>query len=73
MLGSLPPQHLRVWETTKSPAAKAGLDQIALIYAIEDKARFAPPAERLALIDAFFAWAETTKRKLSARSCRPRN
>jgi transposase len=64
-----------VWETTKSPAAKAGLDQIALIYAIEDKARCAPPAERLAhradtipLIDAFFAWAETTERKLSARS-----
>jgi transposase len=62
-------------ETTKSPVAKAGLDQIALIYAIEDKARFAPPAERLAhraaaipLIDAFFAWAETTERKLSARS-----
>jgi transposase len=64
-----------VWETTKSPVAKAGLDQIALIYAIEDKARFAPAAERLAhrvdtipLIDAFFAWAETTERKLSARS-----
>jgi transposase len=64
-----------VWETTKSPVAKAGLDQIALIYAIEDKARFAPPAERLAhraatipLLDAFFAWAQTTERKLSARS-----
>lgn len=64
-----------VWETTKSPVAKAGLDQIALIYAIEDKARFAPAAERLAhradtipLIDAFFAWAEATERKLSARS-----
>jgi transposase len=64
-----------VWETTKSPVAKAGLDQIALIYAVEDKARFAPPAERLAhradiipLVDAFFAWAETTERKLSTRS-----
>jgi transposase len=64
-----------VWETTKSPVARAGLDQIALIYAIEDKARFAPPAERSAhradtipLIDAFFAWAETTEPKLSARS-----
>ena len=64
-----------VWETTKSPVAKAGLDQIALVYAIEDKARFAPPSERLAyraatipLLDAFFAWAETTERKLSARS-----
>ena len=64
-----------VWETTKSPVAKAGLDRIALIYAIEDRARFAPPAERLVhradtipLVDAFFAWAETTERKLSARS-----
>jgi hypothetical protein len=64
-----------VWETTKSPVAKAGLDKIALVYAIEEKARFAPPDERLAhradtipLIDAFFAWAETTERKLSARS-----
>jgi len=64
-----------VWETAKSPVAKAGLDQIALIYAIENKARFAPPAERLAhraatipLLDAFFAWAQTTERKLSARS-----
>jgi transposase len=65
----------RVWETTKSPVAKAGLDQIALIYAIADKARFAPPAERVAhraatipLLNAFFAWAETTEHKLSARS-----
>jgi len=64
-----------VWETTKSPVAKAGLDHIALIYAIENKARFAPPAERLAhraatipLLDAFFVWAQTTERKLSSRS-----
>jgi transposase len=64
-----------VWETTKSPVARAGLDQIALFYAIEDKARFAPPAQRLAhrgavipLLDAFFAWAEATERKLSTRS-----
>jgi transposase len=64
-----------VWETTKSAVAKAALDQIAEFYAIEDKARFAPPAERLAhrvaaipLLDAFFAWAQATERKLSARS-----
>ena len=75
MLGPLPPPHLRVWESTKSAVAQAGLDQIALIYAVEDKARFAPPAERLAhradtipLLDAFFAWADATERKLSARS-----
>jgi transposase len=64
-----------VWETTKSPVAKAGLNQSALIYAIEDKPRFAPPAARLAHraatippLDAFFTWAQTTQRKLSARS-----
>jgi len=64
-----------VWETTKSSIAKAALDQIAELYAIEDKARFAPPAERLAhraaaipVLDAFFAWAQAAERKLSARS-----
>jgi transposase len=64
-----------VWETTKSTVAKAALDQIAEFYAIEDKARFAPPAERLKhraatipLLAAFFAWAQATERKLSARS-----
>ena len=64
-----------VWETTKSSVAKAALDQIAELYVIEDKARFAPPAERLAhraaaipLLDAFFAWAQAAERKLSARS-----
>lgn len=74
-MGTLPQEIFEVWETTKSPVAKAGLDRIALLYAVEDKARFAPPAERLAhraaaipLLDAFFAWAEATERKLSARS-----
>ena len=64
-----------VWQTTKSTVAKAALDQIAEFYAIEDKARFAPPAERLAhraatvpLLDAFFTWAQAAERKLSARS-----
>src|SRR6266481_2609147 len=64
-----------VWQTTKSTVAKAALDQIAQFYAIEDKARFAPPAERLEhraavipLLDAFFAWAQAAERKLSARS-----
>ena len=64
-----------MWQTTKSTVAKAALDQIAQFYAIEDKARFAPPAERLVhraatipLLDAFFAWAQATERKLSARS-----
>jgi hypothetical protein len=64
-----------VWETTKSTVAKAALDQIAQFYAIEDKARFAAPAERLQhraavtpLLDAFFVWAQNAERKLSARS-----
>ena len=36
-----------VWEATKSPVAKEALDRIAAIYVIEDKARFAPVAERV--------------------------
>jgi transposase len=53
-----------VWEATKSPVAMEALDRIAAVYAIEDKARFAPAAERVEhrrqtapLLDAFFAWA----------------
>ena len=64
-----------MWQSTKSTAAKAALDRIAQFYAIEDKARFAPPDERLAhrtaiipLLDAFFTWAQTAERKLAARS-----
>jgi transposase len=64
-----------VWDTTKSPVAKEALDRIAAVYAIEAKARFAPPAERVAhraetapLLDAFFAWAEATLARMSAKS-----
>ena len=64
-----------VWQSTKSTVAKAALDRIAEFYAIEDKARFAPPVERLAhriavipLLDTFFTWAQAAERKLSARS-----
>jgi hypothetical protein len=64
-----------VWEATKSPVAKEALDRIAAFYAIEAKAQFAPPAERLAhraatapLLDAFFAWAEGTVIRLSGKS-----
>jgi transposase len=64
-----------VWEQTKSPVAKEALDRIAAIYVIEDKARFAPAAERVEhrkqtapLLEAFFAWAEATVVKLSAKS-----
>src|SRR5579863_1697445 len=64
-----------VWETTKSPVAKEALDRIAAVYAIEAKAQFAPPEERLVhraatapLLDAFFHWADKTAGKLSAKS-----
>jgi transposase len=63
-----------VWEATKSPVAKEALDRIAAVYAIEDKARFAPAAERVEhrretapLLDAFFAWAGATVVKLSGK------
>jgi hypothetical protein len=64
-----------VWEATKSPVAKEALDGIAAIYVIEDKARFAPAAERVEhrtetapLIEAFFTWAKATEGKLSTKS-----
>jgi transposase len=64
-----------VWQSTKSTVAKAALDRIGEFYAIEDKARFAPPDERLVhraalipLLDGFFTWAQAAERKLSARS-----
>jgi len=63
-----------VWEATKSPVAKEALDRIAAVYAIEDKARFAPAAERVehrketaTLLDAFFSWADATVVKLSGK------
>jgi transposase len=64
-----------VWEPTKSPIAREALDRIGAIYASEDKARFAPIAERaqhrretLPLLEAFFAWARAVMPKLSAKS-----
>jgi len=63
-----------VWEATKSPVAKEALDRIAEVYAIEDKARFAPAAERVEhrretapLLDKFFDWAKATVVKLSGK------
>ena len=63
-----------VWEATKSPVAKEALDRIAAVYAIEDKARFAPAAERVEhrretvpLLNAFFDWAGKTVTKLSGK------
>jgi transposase len=63
-----------VWEATQSPVAKEALDRIAAVYAIEDKARFAPAAERVehrretaSLLDTFFDWAKATVGKLSGK------
>jgi len=63
------------WEQHKSPTAKQALDRIAAIYAIEARAAFAPIGERIErrrelapLLDAFFAWANATVAKLSAKA-----
>src|ERR1700722_17531215 len=63
-----------VWETTKTPIAREALDRIAAVYAIEDKVRFAPAAERVehrketeSLLDAFFVWVGATVVKLSGK------
>jgi hypothetical protein len=63
------------WVGKKSPIAKEAIDRIGAFYEIEDKARFAPPDERLAhraeavsLVNAFFDWAGKTVTKLSAKS-----
>ena len=64
-----------VWEATKSPVAKEAIDRIAAFYKIETKAQLAPPDERAAhrtetaaLLNTFFAWADVTVTKLSAKS-----
>ena len=75
MLGALPAQFFDVWDGKKSPVAKQAIDRIATLYAIEAKARFAPPDERLAhraetapLLTAFFDWADKVVNRLSAKS-----
>ena len=64
-----------VWDSKKSPVAKEAIDRIATFYAIEAKARFAPPAERLthraetaSLLASFFDWATEVVTRLSAKS-----
>ena len=55
--------------------AKEAIDRIAAFYAIEAKARFAPPAERLMhrvdtmpLLTSFFDWASKVATRLSTKS-----
>ncbi len=62
-------------EQHKSPTAKQALDRIAAFYAVEERAAFAPLAERVELrrqsaplVDEFFAWADAMGAKLSAKS-----
>lgn len=64
-----------VWDGKKSVIAKEAIDRIATFYAIEAKARFAPPDERLMhradtapLLAAFFDWASKVVTRLSAKS-----
>jgi transposase len=68
-------KYFDVWDAKKSPVAKEAIDRIAAFYLIEDKARFAPPAERLMhrtetapLLASFFEWADKIVTKLSAKS-----
>jgi hypothetical protein len=62
-------------EQHKSPTAKAALNRIAVIYAIEARAAFAPITERVERrrerappLDALFVWAEAMFAKISAKS-----
>jgi len=64
-----------VWDGKKSPVAKEAIERIAAFYAVEAKARFAPPGERLMhraetapLLASFFAWADKVVARLSAKS-----
>jgi transposase len=74
-LGACRRKVFDVWEATQSPVAKEALDRIAAIYAIETKAQFVPATERVAhraetvsRLDGFFAWADATLAKPSAKS-----
>jgi transposase len=64
-----------VWDSKKSPVANEAIDRIAAFYVVEDKARFAPAAERLMhraetapLLISFFEWAGKVVTRLSAKS-----
>jgi hypothetical protein len=46
-LGALPKENLRGLGGQKSPVAKEAIDRIAVVYAIEAKAQFAPVDERV--------------------------
>jgi hypothetical protein len=75
MLGALPTQVLRRLGRQEVSGRQGGIERIAAFYAIEAKARFAPPDERLThradatpLLASFFDWAGQIVTKLSAKS-----
>ena len=65
-----------MFDTNGSPIAKAGLERIARLYAIEKKIRGKPPATRHAirwtesapLVNAFGVWLDEQRSRVSPRS-----
>ena len=65
-----------VFDSNGSPIAKAGLERIAQLYAIEDRIRGEPPATRQAirwtesapLVNAFGVWLDEQRSRVSPRS-----
>ena len=65
-----------IFDSNGSPIAKAGLERIARLYAIEEKIRGEPPATRQAirwtevapLVNAFGAWLDKQRSRVSPRS-----
>ena len=65
-----------VFDSNASPIAKAGLERIAELYAIEKKIRGQPPATRQAvrwtesapLVNRFGVWLDEQRSRVSARS-----
>ena len=75
MLGALSQEILRCVAGHEIAGKEGGGEKKRAIYVIEAKAQFAPAAERVEhrketgpLLDAFFAWADATVVKLSAKS-----
>ena len=65
-----------MFDSNGSPIAKAGLERIARLYAIEEKIRGEPPATRQAirwtesapLVNAFGVWLDEQRSRVSPRS-----
>ncbi len=65
-----------MFDSSGSPIAKAGLERVAQLYAIEKKIRGEPPATRQAIrwtesapiVNAFGVWLDEQRSRLSPRS-----